>query len=92
MSHFVIWRGRIFLFGQYEDDLDTSPQADEASRLIDAVRERLPQTELISFSDIAEELDAVPWDVLIVCRRLVRMGFAREGKSRHRGWFGRIQI
>jgi DNA-binding IclR family transcriptional regulator len=90
MSHFVIWRNRIFLFGQYEDDLDISPQADETTQLIDAVRERLPKTELISFSEIAEALDAVPWDVLMVCRRLVRMGFAREGKRKQRSWFGRI--
>lgn len=78
------------MFGQYEDDLDISPQADETTQLIDAVRERLPKTELISFSEIAEALDAVPWDVLMVCRRLVRMGFAREGKRKQRSWFGRI--
>lgn len=89
MSHFVIWHDRIFLFGQYEDDLDTSPQADETTQLIDAVRERLSKTELISFSEIAEALDAVPWDVLMVCRRLVRVKFAHEGKGKQRGWFGR---
>lgn len=77
------------MFGQYEDDLDTSPQADETTQLIDAVRERLSKTELISFSEIAEALDAVPWDVLMVCRRLVRVKFAHEGKGKQRGWFGR---
>lgn len=90
MSHFVIWRDRIFLFSRDDDDLDTSPQADEIAQLIDSVREHLPETELLSFSEIAENLNAVPWDVLIACRRLVRMGIAREGKRKQRGWFGRL--
>jgi hypothetical protein len=89
MSHFVIWRDKILLFGQYEADLDTSPEVDETAHLIDAVREGLPKTELISFSEIADRLDAVPWDVLKLCRGLVRIGFAREGKGKQRGWFGR---
>jgi hypothetical protein len=90
MSHFIIWRDKILLFGQYEENLDTSPQLDDTVYLIDAVRERLPKTELILFSEIAEALDAVPWDVLTVCRRFVRTGSAREGKGKQRGWFGRI--
>jgi hypothetical protein len=89
-SHFVIWRDKIFLFGQYDEDLETSLQADETAQLIDGVRERLPKTELIHFSDLAQVLDAIPWDVLIACRRLVRMGRAREGTGKQRGWFGRV--
>lgn len=88
MSHYVIWRNRIFLFGRYEDDLDAAPQPDETVRLIDAVRERLPVTGLVSFSQIADELEAIPWDVLMVCRRLVRAGAAREGTGKERGSFG----
>jgi hypothetical protein len=89
LSHFVIWRDRIFIFGRNEDDLDTSPQAEETTQFIDDVRGRLPETELVSFSEIAQTLDVVPWDVLMVCRRLTRMGFAREGKGKQRGCFGR---
>jgi hypothetical protein len=88
-SHFVIWRDKIFLFGRYEDDLDTSPQADETAKLIEDVLERLPKPKLVLFSDVAEAMDAIPWDVLIACRRLVRMGRAREGKGKRRGWFAR---
>jgi hypothetical protein len=88
-SHFVIWRDKIFLFGPYEEDLDTSPQADETAQLIDVVHERLPNAQLILFSEVAEALDAIPWDVLSACRRLVRLGRAREGKGKQRGWFGR---
>ncbi len=90
LSHYVIWRNRIFLFGRYEDDLDTAPQPDETVPLVDVVRERLPKMGLVSFSDIAEEVGAIPWDVLMVCRRLVRARVAREGVGKQRGSFGRM--
>jgi hypothetical protein len=89
-SHFVIWRDKIFLFGRYEDDLDTSPEADQTAQLMDAVLERLPKAKLIPFSEIAEAMDAIPWDVLIACRRLVQMGRAREGKGKKSGRFRRV--
>jgi hypothetical protein len=90
MSHYIIWHDKIFLFGRYEDDLETSPQADIAMQLVDAVRDCLPKSKLISFSEIAEILNAVPWDVLIACRQLVRTGFASEGRKKQRGRFRRI--
>ena len=89
MSHYVIWRNKIFLLGKYENDFDACLQPDNAIRLVDAVRQRLPESGLVSFSQIADELDAIPWDVLIVCRRLVRAGVAREGLGTERGSFGR---
>ena len=88
-SHYVIWRNRIFLFGRHEDDLDTLSQPDETIPLIDAVHDRLPQSGLVPFLDIAEAIDAIPWDVLMVCRRLVRSGRAREGTGKQRGSFAR---
>lgn len=90
-SHFVIWRDRILLFGRYDenDDIEASEIADATTPLAEAIRERL-SAELVPFSEIAEPLDAVPWDVLTVCRRLVRMGLAREGKGKQRGSFARV--
>jgi len=87
-SHYVIWRNRIYLFGTYEDELD-SASADELTKLVELVMDRLPTEGLASFYDIAESLNAIPWDVLTVCRRLVRMRVAREGKGKQRGSFGR---
>jgi hypothetical protein len=89
-SHFIIWRNKILLFGQYDEDIDSSPQVDETTKLNDAVREQLPDSGLISFPEIAEALGEVPWDVLTVCRQLVREGLVREGKGKHRGSFGRV--
>lgn len=87
-SHYVIWRNRIYLFARYEDDFDSTADTDELTKLIESVRDRLPTEGLASFYDIAESLDAIPWDVLTVCRRLVRMRVAREGKGKQRGSFG----
>ncbi|HUS08601.1 MAG TPA: DUF6527 family protein, partial [Bryobacteraceae bacterium] len=91
MSHYVIWRNKIFLFGRYEDDLDSAPQPEETLALTGAVRELLPKTGLVSFFEIAEAIGAIPWDVLMVCRRLVRTGVAREGTGTDRGSFGRVK-
>jgi hypothetical protein len=88
-SHYVIWRNKIFLFGRYENDLDASPQPDETIPLTDVAYDRLPNTGLVPFFEIAEAIGAIPWDVLMVCRRLVRSGRAREGFGKQRGSFGR---
>jgi hypothetical protein len=88
-SHYVIWRNKVFLFGRYEDDLDASSQPDETIPLIDVVRDQLPTRGLIPFFEIAEVICAIPWDVLMVCRRLVKSGRAREGIGKQRGSFGR---
>jgi hypothetical protein len=88
-SHFIIWRNKIFLFGENEEDLDTSQQGAGTTLLTNAVLEEL-STGLTPFSELADALDAVPWDVLVVCRRLVRMGLAREGTGKRRGCFGRV--
>ncbi len=88
-SHYVIWRNKIFLFGRYEDDFDALPPSDDTIRLIETVWERLPQIGLVPFFEIADAIGAIPWDVLIVCRRLEKSGAAREGVGKQRGSFGR---
>jgi hypothetical protein len=78
------------LFGQNEDELETVAKGDEVGVLSDAALGRLPSTGLIPFPEIADALDEVPWDVLMACRRLARLGLAREGKGKERGAFGRV--
>jgi hypothetical protein len=90
-SHYIIWRNKILLFGQNEEEFETSPQPDNFAELTVAVRSRLPLAGLVPFSDIAQQIDAVPWDVLKICRDLVRAGLAREGSGKQRGSFGAPQ-
>jgi hypothetical protein len=87
-SHYVIWRNRIYLFGRC-DELDSVADTDELTKLVESITDRLPSEGLISFYDIAESLNVIPWDVLTICRRLVRTQVVREGKGRQRGSFGR---
>ena len=79
------------MFGQYDEDGLADPDTLEAVRgvpLTDVVREHL-SAELVPFGEIAEQLEAVPWDVLTACRQLVRSGLAREGRGKQRGSFSR---
>jgi len=86
-SHFVIWRDQISLFDHdYYDDYQPI-DADELQRLVDIVRLKLDPYRPRSYVEIADELEAVPWDVLRACRKLVRAGEAREGHNEHRGEF-----
>lgn len=88
-SHYVIWRNQILIFGQSGDDFDNTLQTDGIN-LAEAVLDHLPTKGLIDFSEVAEALDEVPWDVLMVCRQLTRKGLAREGMNKQRGSFGRV--
>jgi hypothetical protein len=88
-SHYIIWRDRILLFDRYDDELNNADQAGTVEALIELVRDRLPQVGFSSFVDVANELDAVPWDVLKACRRLVHAGLACEGRDKLQGSFGR---
>lgn len=90
-SHYVIWRNKILLFGRYDDGLDISVQSSEHIQFVEAVYDLLSTKTFVSFSEIAETLNEVPWDVLLVCRYLVRKRLAREGRKKQRGYFKRVQ-
>lgn len=89
-SHYIIWRNKILLFRNYDDYFDDTPQADTIGAINDAVLRQLPKSGLIEYSEVAEALNEVPWDVLMVCRQLVRTRMAREGTGKQRGSFGRL--
>jgi hypothetical protein len=83
-SHFIIWRDEISLFGRYDED-DALRESDEPLR--EALLAALNRDELVPFAALAETLDAVPWDVLTIARRLAREGLVREGRGKQRGCF-----
>jgi hypothetical protein len=90
-SHYIIWRGTILLFGRNEEEFDEVTQDSELVSLSDSVLSRLSISQLTPFVDLADALNAVPWDVLMACRRLVHRGAAREGVGKQRGSFGRVK-
>lgn len=85
-SHFIIWRGRIHLFDQYLDG-DIADSADNSPALSEAPVRGMLDVNMQDYIQIAERLDAIPWDVLLVCRKLVRSGLAVEGEGDLRGFF-----
>jgi len=89
-SHFIVWRGRFYMFGAYDDDFERASLAPEVqTALTSSVKDALPASGLVPFSEIAGKINAVPWDVLLICRKLVKVGAAREGTGKLQGMFGR---
>jgi hypothetical protein len=86
-SHYVIWNNRILLFGIDEREFNSSSHLANDDLCV-AVLKILPNHGLTNFSDLAEALGEVPWDVLMACRQLKRSGLAHEGKGEQRGSFG----
>jgi uncharacterized protein DUF6527 len=85
-SHFIVWNHSILWCGRYwnDDDVpddDISPDLGE--RILRSCTQRLRH-----FSDIAEELDEIPWDVSRECHALVAAGVIVEGEGQMRGCFG----
>ena len=91
-SHYVIWRGRILLFRRYDDDFDAVPETEGEFPSVDAVLAQLPLGTEVPFAEVAKTLNAIPWDILRICRQLVQKGLAYEAPGEHRGSFGRKEL
>lgn len=88
-SHFIIWSNRIFLFGPRNGEQGPEDEWGWAGKSVDQdqILAAMSTMRLEPFSVIADRLDAVPWEVLVVCRRLVADGKAVEGTGTRRGRF-----
>jgi hypothetical protein len=76
-SHFIVWDDTVYLFGQDDgDELGSEAIGAESEEVLHYM-----SGEWRSFSEIAEDLDAIPWEILAVCRHLVRRGRAVEGEG-----------
>jgi hypothetical protein len=83
-SHFILWRSKIY-WCDWNEELDT-PLAD----VLEQVRGHL-SSELVSYVDIAEALQLVPWAVLSACHLLARQGVAQQGRNKKQGHFKRAE-
>lgn len=79
-SHFIIWHGRI-------DWLGSEVYDSISDELKTAVKRLLRPRTFVAYTELADTLSEIPWDVLYVCRELVREGEAIEGNGQQRGWF-----
>ena len=88
--HYVIWRNKIYVLGQNNDDaFDRDSKIKEINQISKEVFSKFPIMGLISFVKIADEMGEIPWDILMICRKLVQNGIAYEGKDEDCGSFGR---
>jgi hypothetical protein len=87
-SHFIVWHNNIYLLSTSDEEIDQ--EASQADRALAAtILDHLPETTLLPFAKLAEDINAIPWDVLSICRQLVRVGAAHEGSGKRRGHFRR---
>jgi hypothetical protein len=87
-SHFIVWHNKIYLLGTLDEDIDQGTSQPDSALAI-AIIDHLPRTSSLSFAKLAEDIGAIPWDVLSICRQLVRVGAACEGRGKRRGHFRR---
>ena len=85
-SHFIVWRDEVLLFERYGDWLGTLPDGYDLAN----VRSALTTDAYTHFADVATALGAIPWDVLLACRELVKRGEVVEGGGDARATFRRI--
>ena len=74
-SHFILWKGKIIW-----SELDW-PQPDWLMERIDGPKGYLKGRGMTHYVEIADHIGLVPWDVLRICRMLVRQGLAEEGAN-----------
>jgi hypothetical protein len=75
-AHFIVHNDHILWcdsYGYSEGSIDEASVAE--------VFKKLPQDSFISYELLAEDLQAIPWEVLWICRRLVRQGRALDNKN-----------
>ena len=75
-SHFILSYGTVIW-----TDADWENTDWEAEKVTD-VRRYLAGRDMTSYVEIAERLDAIPWDILRACGALVRQGVAEEGRGK----------
>ena len=85
-SHFILSRGRIIWcdWAKWDDGATVQDQIDDVVRVL--------TDEFTPFVEIADRLEAIPWDVMRACKILARRGVADEGRGKLRGHFRRHQL
>lgn len=83
-SHFILWSHKI-LWCDFKDEEE--PIVEEASLLRSRILQKMLYT-WVHYSEIAQSLDEVPWDVQSICSDLAhKEGLAEEGTAKMRGFF-----
>jgi hypothetical protein len=85
-SHFIVWNSKIHWCGN-RWNLNSAGEIDP-HRVLDILRSA--ESSYVNLTTIAEDLHAIPWDVLQVCRTLEKSGVLIEGRNDQR-WHFRLR-
>lgn len=70
-AHFIIWNDQVIWCNAHD-----SAQVNIDEKFVETVYGKLSSETFLHFESIAENLEAIPWDVLWACNILVRRGNA----------------
>jgi len=79
-SHFIVWQSRVY-WCDWHDELEATSESFEQTVL--ARLTAVPQ----QYVDVADQLEAVPWAVLVACNRLKMRGLVQGGAGDERDRF-----
>lgn len=82
-SHFIIWDDRILWCDGWEIEDQYAAVGDLETRIAGQLRSDV----WTHFTEVAEELNEIPWNVLAAARRLKKRGRVLEKEGRDRGFF-----
>lgn len=83
-SHFVVWRNRIVWCGLNDRSSDVYKSSNELDARILAV---LSRDKLVTYVEVADILNEIPWDILYSCINLVTLNKIKRGYGDERDSF-----
>ena len=83
-SHFILWSNQVFWFPSTTFDSPTVSNYEIERKLIACLRCKKGSA---SYVELAEKIEEIPWDVLVVAQRLARKGILVEEKANNEGRF-----
>ncbi len=73
-SHFIIWNSHVYWCYGWESEESSTWHV--SKHIEEAVWNALSEHEFISYEEIAERLELIPWETLQACRQLESRGLA----------------
>lgn len=84
-SHFIIWRNNILMFDGKAPSGPLVASRQEQEVLGRRIVRFLNGRDFVSPAELADEIDADPWDVTSTCRSLETRGQLLEGRGANKG-------
>ncbi len=87
-SHFILWSNHIYWCRGWESDESDAWLV--SSEIEDKIYAALSEEWFVSYEQLAEQFDLIPWEALQACRQLARNGKAVADKLPRSGMYRRL--